>query len=84
MGYGRFVGRVGVLAVALGIGLAGPAVATADPSDESSTSGAGPDNAPTGAAKTGAAAEAAAFSSAAACVAARSCASSEPSASTPS
>ena len=58
MGYGRFVGRVGVLAVALGIGLAGPAVATADPSDESSTSGAGPDNATTGAAKTGAAAEA--------------------------
>jgi len=58
MGYGRFVGRVGVLAVALGIGLAGPAVATADPSDESSTSGAGPDNATTGPAKTGAAAEA--------------------------
>ena len=58
MGYGRFVGRVGVLAVALGIGVAGPAVATADPSDESSTSGAGPDNATTGPAKTGAAAEA--------------------------
>ncbi|GFM25744.1 hypothetical protein PO2_contig-074-7 [Mycobacterium sp. PO2] len=47
-----------MLAVALGIGLAGPAVATADPSDESSTSGAGPDNASTEAARTGAAAEA--------------------------
>ena len=37
MGYGRFVGRVGTLAVALGIGLAGPAVAAADPADENST-----------------------------------------------
>ncbi len=36
MGYGRFVGRVGVLAVALGIGLAGPAVAAADPTDDNS------------------------------------------------
>ena len=35
MGYGRFVGRVGVLAVALGIGLAGPAVASADTTDDS-------------------------------------------------
>lgn len=34
MGYGRFVGRVGVLAVALGIGLAGPAVAAADTTDD--------------------------------------------------
>lgn len=34
MGYGRFVGRVGALAVALGIGLAGPAVAAADPSED--------------------------------------------------
>ncbi|ORB29191.1 chitinase [Mycolicibacterium parafortuitum] len=36
MGYGRFVGRVGTLAVALGIGLAGPAVASADPGDDTS------------------------------------------------
>ncbi len=35
MGYGRFVGRVGALAVALGIGLAAPAVAAADPADDS-------------------------------------------------
>ncbi|WP_370499630.1 Calx-beta domain-containing protein [Mycolicibacterium sp. jd] len=35
MGYGRFVGRVGALAVALGIGLAVPAVAAADPTDDS-------------------------------------------------
>ncbi len=36
MGYGRFVGRVGALAVALGIGLAGPAVASANPGDDTS------------------------------------------------
>ncbi|UXA16212.1 cellulase family glycosylhydrolase [Mycobacterium sp. SMC-4] len=35
MEYGRFVGRVGVLAVALGIGIAGPAVATAEPRSDS-------------------------------------------------
>ncbi|PEG40595.1 chitinase [Mycolicibacterium duvalii] len=35
MGYGRFVGRVGALAVALGVGLAAPAIAAADPGDDS-------------------------------------------------
>ncbi|MGB0963913.1 MAG: Calx-beta domain-containing protein, partial [Mycobacterium sp.] len=47
MGYGRFVGRVGALAVALGIGLAAPAVATADSADETSGGGASSDAAST-------------------------------------
>ena len=47
MGYGRFVGRVGALAVALGIGLAAPAVAAADPADETSVGGASADTAGT-------------------------------------
>lgn len=34
MGCGRFVGRVGALAVALGVGLAAPAVAAADPGED--------------------------------------------------
>ncbi len=37
MGYGRFVGRVGALAVALGVGMVAPAVAAAD-TDADSTS----------------------------------------------
>ena len=40
MGCGRFIGRVGALAVALGVGFAVPAVAAADPADDSPAGGA--------------------------------------------
>ncbi len=45
MGYGRFVGRVGALALALGIGLVAPAVAAADPADDTTAGGANADTA---------------------------------------
>lgn len=41
MGYGRFVGRVGALALALGVGALAPAVASADPGDSGADAGGG-------------------------------------------
>ncbi|MHA0287848.1 Calx-beta domain-containing protein [Mycobacterium sp. C3-094] len=46
MGYARYVGRVGGLAVALGIGMAVPAIAAADPADEGPAAGATADAGP--------------------------------------